>query len=174
MSATDFAFDTFNAALVYDDVAQTLVRGLKFFDRTDLAPHMAAWMERAAGDVLADPRAVVVPVPLHRGRLFRRRFNQSAELARALAKRAGRGFEAETLLRIRATPPQVGLGAGQRRANVRGAFAVPDARSIAIAGRPVVLVDDVFTTGATLDACARALQRGGAVAVHALTFARVA
>lgn len=170
----DFAFDSLHAALIYDDVAQTLVRGLKFFDRTDLAPHMAAWMERAAGDVVDDPRAVIVPVPLHRRRLLKRRFNQSAELARALAKRTGQNFEADTLLRIRATPPQVGLGAGQRRANVRGAFAVPDARRITISGRPVVLVDDVFTTGATLDACARALRRAGAQTIHALTFARVA
>lgn len=168
-----FSFEDLGAAVLYDEVAQTLVRGLKFSDRTDLAPHMAGWMARVADKGLADPRAIIVPVPLHRRRLVQRQFNQSAELARAVAARTGHIYAADALVRIRATPPQVGLGAQERKANVRGAFAVPEAKRILISGHPVLLVDDVFTTGATLDACARALLRGGATKVHALTFARV-
>ncbi|MEL6750469.1 MAG: ComF family protein [Pseudomonadota bacterium] len=168
-----FAFEDLRACVAYDDTARRLVSALKFADRTDLAPHMARWMARTLVDLPTAPQPVVVPVPLHIRRMWSRRYNQAAELARTLALETGLPFEPDTLTRIRATRQQVGLGAEEREDNVRGAFRIDPARGIAIEGRVVVLVDDVFTTGATLDACARALMRGGAERVHGLTFARV-
>ena len=166
-------FDKARSAVLYDDVARRLVQGLKFSDRTDLAPWMAKWMARAGSDVLT-PDAVVIPVPLHRRRLISRRFNQSAELARALAAQTGLEFEPDALIRTRATRQQVGLGTKERHKNVQGAFRVPPAHDITIKGQTIILVDDVFTTGATLQACARAIRRKGAKQIFCLTFARVA
>lgn len=165
-------FDRARAAVVYSGVARESVKSLKFSDRTDLAPWMARWMVRAGGDVLAGAD-VVVPVPLHWTRFLRRRFNQSAELARAIAGQTGKRFEPGAVKRIRATRQQVGLPANQREDNVRAAFRVLDEAVIAVAGRRILLVDDVFTTGATVSAVARALKKADASAVDVLTFARV-
>lgn len=160
------------AAVAYDGVARRLVQGLKFRDRTDLAPWMARWMARAGAELL-DDADMIVPVPLHRRRFLLRRFNQAAELGRAIALRAGLAFEPELVLRARSTRQQVGLGLAERRSNVRGAFAVPPGRRALVKGRRVLVVDDVYTTGATVSAVARALVRAGAEAVDVLTFARV-
>jgi ComF family protein len=165
-------FSRARAAVAYGAVARRMVQGLKYNDRTDLAPWMAGWMLRAGAELLADAD-VVIPVPLHPRRFLRRRFNQSAELARALCRAAGPAFAPEALLRVRATRHQVGLGAGDRRENVRGAFRVPEAADGKVRGRRVLLVDDVYTTGATVAAASRALLKGGAAAVDVLTFARV-
>ena len=166
-------YATARAAVAYDGIPRKLVQILKFGDRTDLAPHLAAWMARAGADMLRPDDAVIVPVPLHRARLLKRRFNQSAELARHVARIGQRKFLPLTLTRIRSTRQQVGLGARERHENVRGAFRVGAGDEIAVAGRPVILVDDVLTTGATLEACTRALLRAGAARVDCLTFARV-
>ena len=123
---------------------------------------------------MLEDHPVLVPVPLHRLRLASRRFNQSAELARHIARQTDGHYKPEVLVRIRATKQQVGLGAKERIRNVSGAFRVPSASKIEIKGRRVVLIDDVFTTGATLEACARALRRAGAAHMDCLTFARVA
>lgn len=165
-------FDRCRAAAVYDDVARRLVHGLKYRDRLELARWMAGWMARAGAGVLA-AADVVVPVPLHRRRLWWRRYNQSALLAHALAVAAGKPVASHALRRIRPTAQQVGLSAGERDRNVRGAFRVDGEGRSTIAGRRVLLVDDVYTTGATVRACTRALLRGGAVAVDVLVFARV-
>jgi len=114
-----------------------------------------------------------VPVPLHRRRLFTRRFNQSAELCRAVARLAGLVYEPDLLIRVRATRPQVGLTGDQRRRNVARAFSVREGAGARLAGRKVVLVDDVMTTGATAEACSRALLRAGAAEVSVLCLARV-
>lgn len=160
------------AVVVYSGAARQMVQKLKFGDRTELAPWMARWMVRAGAELLAEAD-LVVPVPLHRSRFFRRRFNQAAELARASSALAQKRFAPEALARVRATRQQVGLAARERQDNMRGAFVVPDASRITVAGCRVLLVDDVYTTGATARAAAAALKRGGAREVDVLTFARV-
>ncbi|MBB4284915.1 ComF family protein [Roseospira goensis] len=158
------------AALVYDDGARPLILAFKHGDRTDAVPALAGWMGRAAGPLL-DTADLIVPVPLYRWRLWRRRFNQSALLAGALARLSGRAWAPTGLIRWRATPSQGGLGHAGRAANVRGAFRV--SRPERIAGRRVLLVDDVLTTGATAAECCRVLDRAGADSVDVLTLARV-
>lgn len=160
------------AAVAYAGAARRMVSDLKFRDRGELAPWMARWMLRAGGELVADAD-LIVPVPLYRGRYLRRRYNQSAELARTLARLAGLPFEPDAVRRIRGTRPQVGLKASERARNVRGAFRVADERDILVRGRRVLLVDDVFTTGATVAAVTRALKRAGVGGVDVLTFARV-
>ncbi|QDZ03346.1 ComF family protein [Nitratireductor mangrovi] len=160
------------AAVAYSGVARRLVQGLKYRDRTDLAPWMARWMVRAGGDVLVGAD-MIVPVPLHRRRFFFRRFNQAAELARTVARLAGVAFEPTLVVRARRTRQQVGLGLRERETNVRGAFRVPPAARPLVKGKRVLVIDDVYTTGATVSAMARCLNRSGAAQVDILTFARV-
>lgn len=166
-------FARLRAAVLYKDLAARLVASLKYGDRSDLAPLMAAWMARAGAELL-EGADVAVPVPLHVGRLWRRRFNQSAELARHIARGARLPYAPLALARVKPTLSQVGLGRKERRDNVRGAFKVPADRRREIEGRRVLLVDDVFTTGATVSSATRALKRAGAADVDVLTFARVA
>jgi ComF family protein len=160
------------AAAVYGDVARRLVHQLKYHDRPHLARVMATAMRRAGGALIADCR-VIVPVPLHRWRLWQRRFNQAAVLAARLSELSGVRHEPLALERARRTRRQVGLTAIQREENVRGAFRVPEQARALIAGAPVLLVDDVYTSGATVKAATRALLRAGAASVDVLTFARV-
>ncbi len=162
-------FDRLRAVAAHDGICQTLVHRLKYNDRLDLAPLMARWMARAAGDLLKEAD-VIVPVPLHRTRLFMRRFNQSAELGRQLSLQSGKPFNAIDLKRIRRTAHQVGLGERAREDNVRGAFAVSDAGKMAFAGRRILLIDDVYTTGATVSAASRALRKAGASDITVLVF----
>jgi ComF family protein len=166
------AYARARAAVRYDDVARALVHALKYSDRLDLAPIMGRWMARAGKMLLADAQ-VLVPVPLHWRRLWARRFNQSAALAKAISAASGTPVAHEALKRVRATAQQVGLSKPERAENVQGAFRVPPAGKAEVRGRHVVLIDDVLTSGATVDACARALLRGGAKSVDVLVFARV-
>lgn len=165
-------FERARSAVAYVGVARQLVTGLKFHDRTELARSMAVWMARAGSELLPDAD-LMVPVPLHRRRFLWRRYNQAAELARALSDVTGVPLDNAALLRRRPTAQQTGLGAKARQTNVRGAFIVPDDAAARLKGRRVLVVDDVYTTGATVMAAARALKRGGAAAVDVLTFARV-
>ncbi len=165
-------FGRMRAVCIYGAEAGAIVQGLKYNDRTDLAKPIARMMARALGS-LADEIDVVVPVPLHPRRLWQRRFNQSAMIGEALAAAIGRPFAPGLLARIRATRQQVGLKASERARNVEGAFRVPAAAAAAVQGRRVLLVDDVYTTGATVKAATRALKRGGAAAVEVAVFARV-
>ncbi len=164
------AWDGVRAAVLFTDPARRLVHGLKYYDRHEGMALMAGLMARAAGDMLGSG-TLVVPVPLYRSRLWRRRFNQSALLARRVARVTDVRYMPEVLRRVRPTRPQVGLSGDDRRRNVRGAFAVPPERAAAVHGARVVLVDDVMTTGATAEACCRALRRAGAERVEVLVFA---
>src|SRR6195952_3336558 len=166
------AYQRARAAVRYDDVARTLVHALKYQDRTDLAPAMGRWMARA-GKELLDEADVLVPVPLHWRRGWSRRYNQSGALARVIERQTGVKLSSEALRRVRPTQQQIGLSRKERASNVQGAFKVAPERSADIAGRRVVLVDDVLTSGATTDACARALLRAKAAQVDVLVFARV-
>ena len=166
------AYQRARAAVRYDEVARTLVHALKYQDRTDLAPAMGRWMARAGQELLGQAD-VLVPVPLHWRRGWSRRYNQSGALARVISRQSRVKLASEALRRIRPTAQQIGLSRPQRATNVQGAFKVAPERSADIAGRRIVLVDDVLTSGATTDACARALLRAKAAQVDVLVFARV-
>src|SRR5262249_24349642 len=144
----------------------------KYGDRLDLAPIMGQWMARAGRELLADADALI-PVPLHWRRLWVRRFNQSAALAGVISGLAHVPLIHRGLKRTRATPQQVGKSKTERADNVQGAFRVAAEHEPDIAGRRLLLIDDVLTSGATVDACTRALLRAGASHVDVLIFARV-
>lgn len=165
-------FERARAAVAYAGVARSMVQDLKYRDHTDLAPYMAGWMMRVGAELVRDAD-LIVPVPLHRARFFWRRFNQSAELARALARLSGKPLASQAVKRVKNTRQQVGLKLTERQDNVRSAFSVPPQCRIEIEGRRVLLVDDVYTTGSTVIAVTGALKKSGARAVDVLTFARV-
>jgi len=166
------AFDAARAACLYDEVSRDPILKLKHADRTDLAPLFARWLSRAAADLLAEAEAIA-PVPLHPLRLIKRRYNQAAEVARPLARLSGLPYLPDALVRRRATQSQGGKSGSGRRRNVAGAFHVPERRRALVEGRRILLVDDVMTTGATLEGCARALKQAGAVRVDVAVLARV-
>ncbi|MCG8440497.1 MAG: double zinc ribbon domain-containing protein [Caulobacterales bacterium] len=166
------AYDQARAAIVYDDASRKLVLDVKHGGRADGIATFAGWMATAAGERLAEADRIV-PVPLHPARLRARGFNQAALLARALARRAGRPFDPDLLQRRRRTPTQAGKTAKERDRNVAGAFAARRGAARKVRGARVLLVDDVHTTGSTLNACARALRRAGAARIDAVTLARV-
>jgi ComF family protein len=160
------------SVLVYDERSRRVVLPLKHGDRTDLARACGDWMTRAGAELL-EAADYVAPVPLHWRRLFTRRYNQAALLARMVARNGGVAFAPDLLRRRRWTGSQAGLKAQERRRNVRQAFDVPARWSNKVEGMTVLLVDDVLTTGATIDACTRALKEAGATHVDVLTLARV-
>ena len=166
------AYNRARAAVRYDDVARTLVHGLKYQDRMDLAPTLGRWMARAGDEILKDADALV-PVPLHWRRGWSRRYNQSGALAKVIGRIVNVPMAAGALKRTRPTPHQIGLSKSERARNVQGAFLVPKERGSEVEGRQIVLIDDVLTSGATTDACARALLRARAANVDVLVFARV-
>jgi ComF family protein len=167
------AFDRSRAALAYGDVSRDLVLALKYQGRRDSLDLLARWMASAGAELLPDAE-IIVPVPLHYLRLVRRGFNQSVWLAASLSRRSGAELCIDALKRVRATPIQGGLSAEGRRRNVQGAFRVRKGRESRIKGKKILLIDDVLTTGATAEACSRALKRAGAQCVDVLTLARVA
>jgi ComF family protein len=156
----------------FDGVMRALVHDLKFHDRHDARRLFGRWLAEAGAELLSDAGALV-PVPLTRSRLLKRRFNQAAILAFEVSRLTGVKVEPHALVRTRRTPPQVGLTRLQRRQNVAGAFAVGASARARIAGANIVLVDDVITTAATVGACARVLHRAGAARVDVLSLALV-
>ena len=161
------------AALIYDGFGRKLVLRLKHGDRHEVARAAVPWLARAGREVLGED-SLLVPVPLHRWRLVRRRFNQSALLAQGLARHLGLGICPDALVRTQATPPLKGKSRDERFAAVQGSIAVNPRRSELLVGRRVVLIDDVMTSGATLAAAAEALTGAGAREISVLTLARVA
>lgn len=160
------------AVMRYDDGSRELVLGFKHGDRTEAAPAYGRWLARAGAELLAETD-LIVPVPLHRWRLLRRRYNQSALLALALGRACRRPAAVDLMARVKATPSQAGLGAAARHANLRGAFSVRAKWRDILRDKRVLLIDDVMTTGATVEAAARVLGRAGAARVEVLTLARV-
>jgi ComF family protein len=165
------SYDRARAIFVYDENSRAPIVALKHADRLELVPGFAHWLERT-GRPLLDETDLIVPVPLHRLRLWQRRYNQAAELARALGRRTAKAVAVRALERTRPTQSQGAMASARgRRRNVLGAFRVPDPAQVV--GRNILIVDDVLTTGATAEACARALKRAGAVRVQILALARV-
>ena len=167
------AYNRARAAVRFDEISRALVHSLKYADRLDLASMMGRWTANAGAELLTGADALV-PVPLHWRRQWARRFNQSALLAAAISAASGVPVATEALRRVKPTAQQVGLTRTERAANIQGAFRVPAESKAAIAGRRFIVVDDVLTSGATVEGCVRALLRAGAANVDVLVFARVA
>ncbi len=171
-AATPPTFRQARAALRYNDMARRLILPLKHADRVDLAPILAPMMIRAGGALLASAD-LLVPVPLHRRRLYDRKYNQSALLAQVVGRRSGRPVALDALVRRRPTGSLDHKTAEQRSIELEGAITVRPNRQSSLAGKTILLIDDVMTSGATANACATALLAAGAVAVDVLVAARV-
>jgi ComF family protein len=165
-------FGRARAVAEYDGTASALVHRLKYGDRLELARALGAMMVRSGAELLGDAD-VIVPVPLHRFRLWQRRFNQAMALAAIVARDSNLPCDPFLLSRVKRTRQQVGLTKAQRQQNLQGAFRVPQDAKARLQGQRVLLIDDVLTTGATANAASRALLRGGASSVDVLAFARV-
>ncbi len=166
------AYRRARAAVVYDDASRPVILSFKHGDRMDNVQTLAKLMVQAGHDLIEDTD-MLVPVPLHRRRLFSRRYNQSALLALSIAKSSGKPVLPDGLQRHRETKSQGRLGRRQRLRNVAGSVRVPDNRRQLLSGKRVLLIDDVMTTGATVGVCTRALRRAGVQSVDVLTIARV-
>lgn len=164
-------FRMLRSACLYDEASKKLVLDFKFHDKTDLASVLAKMMFVAGKDIFASGIDVIVPIPLHRGRLLKRRYNQSALLAKELGRLSGIKVDYGSVVKNRKTKPQVDCSGEERLRNVRGAFLVKQPQNIA--GKRILLVDDVLTTGATLKECAAALKKASPKSIDALTLARV-
>ena len=165
-------FDRARAAVVYNDIARTLVGKLKYGDRPELARFCARLMAQAGHELWGDD-VVLMPVPLHRNRQLSRRYNQATELARAVGKLTNLPVDPVLVTRRKNTKPQVGLSGDARRRNLSGAFQPSPDISSRLKGRRVIIVDDVVTTGSTVKAVTRALKSGGVQRVDVISFARV-
>ena len=160
-------FASSRAAMLYDDASRNIILGFKHGDRTHSANVLAGWMQRAGPELLAQTD-IIMPVPLHRWGLFKRRYNQSALLALRLGKLSGKRVMVDGLNRIRATPAQGHLKRKERADNVKGAFTV----TADVKAKHILLIDDVVTTGSTVNECAKVLKQAGAASVTVLTLAR--
>lgn len=165
-------YDYARSAVIYNDASRKLVLDFKYGDRLQAVHTFAPWLLRAGKDLI-EKTDVIVPVPLHRQRLWQRRFNQSALIAQELGKRTQKASLPDALLRLRATVPQKGLSRKERKDNVKNAFGLNLRHVEAVKGKNILLIDDVFTSGATLNECARALKKADAAAVFVLTITRV-
>ncbi|HPD82354.1 MAG: ComF family protein [Alphaproteobacteria bacterium] len=165
-------FDKARAALVYDDVSRDIILGFKHGDQTEAVPAFIPWL-RQAGQSLLKQSDYIMPVPLHRWRILRRRFNQSALIAKYLSEDTKIPMMLDGVLRQRATVTQGHLNSNERQKNVKNAFVVHPKRAESLKGKTVILIDDVYTTGATVNECTKVLLKAGVSAVNILTLARV-
>lgn len=165
-------YTTARAAMAYDDASRDFILGFKHGDQMHAVVAMVPFLKLAGGDVWAQAD-YVLPVPLHRWRLLRRRYNQAGVMARAMARETGVAYLPDALMRIRATKTQGRLGVRARAENVRHAFSIRPGAAQKIAGKKLILMDDVYTTGATVRECAKLLLKAGAAEVHVITLARV-
>ena len=165
-------YETARAALVYDDASKGMILKFKHGDQCHAVQTFIPWLVRAGAGIL-EGADVLIPVPLHRWRLLGRRYNQAALLAQGLSRVCGVAALPDALVRKRATPIQGHMSRAEREKNVRGAFAVNPRHAGALSGRRVVIVDDVYTSGATVKECAGVLKKAGVEAVHVLAVARV-
>ena len=166
------AYRHHRSVMQYNDASRSLILSFKHGDRTDAAPVFGQWLRRAASGLIRE-ETVIVPVPLHRRRLFTRRYNQSALMAKALGRLTGTVVAPGLLRRTRHTATQGTLSRSARHKNVAGAFAVHAGHATYVKGAHFLLIDDVMTTGATIEACTKTLMRAGASSVDVLTLARV-
>lgn len=164
-------FASARAVLRYGPTARRLIAGFKYYDRTQATPMFGRWLARSGADNLPGVDAII-PVPLHPKRLVSRRYNQAALMAKSLGRHAGKPVWVNGMRRTRHTPQQAGLTRAERLQNVRDAFAPNPVCENLLPGKTILLVDDVMTTGATLNACTTALLDAGAKDVHILTLAR--
>jgi len=165
-------YDKARAALVYDDASRDIILGYKHGDQTYALPTFLPWLERAGADLFNDVN-YIMPVPLHPFRLLRRRFNQSGLIAQYLGKGLRIEYLVDGLKRIRATPTQGYLERQERKKNVKNAFRLNNKYNEQIKGKNILLIDDVLTTGATINECTKELRRHGVNKVYVLTLARV-
>ncbi len=165
-------YNSARAALVYDDASRPLILGFKHGDKTHLAQNFSPWLQNAGKEFLPQADALI-SVPIHKSRLIARRYNQSTILAKGLEKITGIHSYPDILIRTRATPSQGHLSTEERRKNVSNAFTLNKKYKTRIKGKTLVLIDDVYTSGATVNECTKILKSGGAKAVHILTLARV-
>ena len=165
-------YDRARAVAQFDHVMRELIHKFKYADRLDARALLGRWLAASGQELIVDAD-MIVPVPLHRWRLLRRKFNQAAILAREVSRTTGVPYEPSLLTRTKNTRQQVGLSEAERRRNLSGAFHIGKRAAARIVGRNVVLVDDVITTGSTIGACARVLKRAGAARVDILALALV-
>lgn len=165
-------FHRCRSAVVYDDYSRNIILRFKHADQMHVVDSFMPWLMRAGAESLAEAD-MIVPVPLHRWRILRRRYNQSALLAQRLAKLTAKPYEPDVLQRVRATPIQGHLSGKQRHQNVKHAFALRKGAADLIDGKTVLLIDDVYTSGATIKECTKLLLKSGAGRVDVLTIARV-
>ncbi len=165
-------FETARAALKYNDTSRDMILGFKHADKMHAVKAFAPWLKRA-GEEMLDRADYIIPVPLHYRRMVARRYNQSALIAKALCDDTGHKYVPDVLLRVRATAIQGHMNMKDRLRNVKGAFAVNKRYAQDIKGKNIVIIDDVYTTGATVIECTKALLKAGAAEVHVLSLARV-
>lgn len=166
------AYHAHRSALYYDENSKRLIHDLKYYDRPIMVSRLAQWMRQAAPHWFENPDTLLLPIPLHRFRLWKRKYNQSALLANALAKQTGLEVGYDLLRRTKHRPPQASLSRKKRLKNIQGSLSLSSQAHIRVKSRPVILIDDVMTTGATLNASAKLLKKADAARVFALTIAR--
>ncbi len=165
-------FEQARSALKYDDHSRQLILAFKHGDQLHLVTSFAHWMIQAGQEII-DQADILIPVPLHRWRLLSRRYNQASLLAHEIARQCGKEVFPDGLLRTRATQTQGHLSYKERSKNVSNAFRINPAHEENVVGKRILLIDDVYTTGSTVNECAAELKTAGAAAIDVLTIARV-